>query len=246
MDYFSLLKTSCEDANLTFNDYKYEQFVNYMKLIQEWNQKMNLTAITEDEQIIKKHFIDSIKIFKFTALTNDIVGKGKINSIIDIGTGAGFPGIPMKIMVPENSIVLLDSLNKRITFLKEAINALKLDGIHAVHGRAEDYAREKKYRENFDFAVSRAVANLAVLSEFSLPFVKVGGYFIAMKGPSVDEEINDSKKALSVLGGKIEDIIKIDIEDTDLQHNIVIIKKVKQISDFYPRKAGLISKNPLK
>ncbi len=246
MDYFNLLKTSCEDVNLTFNDYKYEQFVNYMKLIQEWNQKMNLTAITEDEQIMKKHFIDSIKIFKFSALANDITGMGKAKSIIDIGTGAGFPGIPMKIMIPENSLVLLDSLNKRITFLKEAINELKLENISAIHGRAEDFARENKYRENFDFAVSRAVANLAVLSELSLPFVKVGGYFIAMKGPSVEEEVNDSKKALSVLGGKIEDIIKIDIEDTDLQHNIVIIKKVKQISDFYPRKAGLINKNPLK
>jgi 16S rRNA (guanine527-N7)-methyltransferase len=246
MDYFNLLKTSCEDVNLTFNDYKYEQFVNYMRLIQEWNQKMNLTAITDDEQIIKKHFIDSIKIFKCSALANDIIGKGKSNSIIDIGTGAGFPGIPMKIMVPENSLVLLDSLNKRITFLKETIKELKLDGISAIHGRAEDFARERKHRESFDFAVSRAVANLAVLSELSLPFVKVGGYFIAMKGPYVEEGINDSKKALSVLGGKIEDIIKIDIEDTDLQHNIVIIKKVKQISDFYPRKAGLISKNPLK
>lgn len=241
MDYFQLMRASCEDVNLTLDETKFNGFITYMKLLQEWNEKINLTSIIEDEQIIKKHFIDCIKIFKFKELTN-----GNHKRIIDIGTGAGFPGIPMKIMIPELEIVLLDSLNKRINFLNETITTLKLKEINAIHGRAEDFARDNFYRHNFDFAVSRAVANLAVLSEFSLPYVKVGGYFIAMKGPAVEEEIVNSKNALATLGGKIEEIIKVDIEDTDLKHNIVVIKKIKATSTLYPRKAGLISKDPLK
>lgn len=249
MDYFQLMKSSCQDVNLTLDMSKFNSFITYMKLLQQWNEKINLTSIIEDEQIIKKHFIDSIKIFKFKEIIKEIVGSSnetKQKRVIDIGTGAGFPGIPMKIMVPELDIVLLDSLNKRIKFLNETITTLNLNGINAIHGRAEDFARDNFYRNNFDFAVSRAVANLAVLSEFSLPYVKVGGYFIAMKGPSVEEEINNSKNALSTLGGKIEEIIKVDIEDTDLKHNIVVIKKLKATSNLYPRKAGLITKNPLK
>ena len=245
MDYFQLMKASCEDVNLTLDETKFNGFITYMKLLQEWNEKINLTSIIEDEQIIKKHFIDCIKIFKFKEITKEL-DKAKHKRIIDIGTGAGFPGIPMKIMVPDLDIVLLDSLNKRINFLNETINTLNLKDISAIHGRAEDFARDNFYRQNFDFAVSRAVANLAVLSEFSLPYVKVGGYFIAMKGPSVEEEIVDSKNAISTLGGKIEEIIKVDIEDTDLKHNIVVIKKLKATSNLYPRKAGLINKNPLK
>ena len=248
MDYFELMKESCLDVNLAFDESKYNSFIAYMKLLQEWNEKINLTSIIEDEQVIKKHFIDSIKIFKFKEITKGLLGSGNkknVKGIIDIGTGAGFPGIPMKIMVPELDIVLLDSLNKRINFLNETINCLGLKEINAIHGRAEDFARDNFYRQNFDFAVSRAVANLAVLSEFSLPYVKVGGYFIAMKGPSVDEEIINSKNAIKLLGGKIEEIIKVDIEDTDLKHNIVVIKKLKTTSNLYPRKAGLINKNPL-
>lgn len=249
MDYFQLMKSSCQDVNLTLDETKFNSFITYMKLLQQWNEKINLTSIIEDEQIIKKHFIDSIKIFRFKEITNGILGNGnnkKRKRIIDIGTGAGFPGIPMKIMVPELDIVLLDSLNKRINFLNETINCLNLKEINAIHGRAEDFARDNFYRHNFDFAVSRAVANLAVLSEFSLSYVKVGGYFIAMKGPSVEEEIINSKRAIELLGGRIEEIIKVDIEDTDLKHNIVVVKKLKATSNLYPRKAGLITKNPLK
>jgi len=242
------MKASCEDVNLILDEDKFNSFITYMKLLQEWNQKINLTSIIEDEQVIKKHFIDSIKIFKFKEIINGLTpkgSKGKQIKIIDIGTGAGFPGIPMKIMVPELKIVLLDSLNKRVNFLNEIVSTLKLREIQTVHGRAEDFARDNAYRNKFDFAVSRAVANLAVLSELSLPYVKVSGYFIAMKGPSVEEEITNSKNALLALGGKIEEIIKVDIEDTDLKHNIVVIKKIKATSNLYPRKAGLINKNPL-
>ena len=248
MNYYELMKASCEDVNLTLDETKFNRFITYMKLLQEWNQKINLTSIVDDEQIIKKHFIDSIKIFKFKQITDGLTSKdskAKQIKIIDIGTGAGFPGIPMKIMIPELGIVLLDSLNKRVNFLNEIISTLKLKEIQTIHGRAEEFARENSYRNKFDFAVSRAVANLAVLSELSLPYVKVSGYFIAMKGPSVEEEITNSKNALLALGGKIEEIIKVDIEDTDLKHNIVVIKKIKTTSNLYPRKAGLISKNPL-
>ena len=249
MDYFQLMKSACQDVNLTFDESKFNSFITYMKLLQEWNKKINLTSIIEDEQIIKKHFIDCIKIFKLKEITNGLVTSGskeKCKRIIDIGTGAGFPGIPMKIMVPELSIVLLDSVNKKVNFLNETINTLNLKDISTIHGRAEDFALDNFYRHNFDFAVSRAVANLAVLSELCLPYVKVGGYFIAMKGPSVEEEITDSKNAMFTLGGKIEEIIEVDIEDTDLKHNIVVIKKFKATSKLYPRKAGLINKNPLK
>ena len=239
MDYFNLMKTACSDINLVFDEDKYNKFILYMKLLQEWNQKLNLTSIIEDELIIKKHFIDSIKIFKFSSIADNS------KKIIDIGTGAGFPGIPMKIIAPSNTYCLIDSLNKRVNFLNHVISELDLNNINVSHGRAEDFARDKIYREGFDFAVSRAVANLSVLSELSLPFVKVGGFFIAMKGPSVEEEILNSKNALKLLGGKLEDIIEVNIEDTDLKHNIVVVKKIKEVSNLYPRKAGLINKNPL-
>ncbi|MCR1934953.1 16S rRNA (guanine(527)-N(7))-methyltransferase RsmG [Clostridium tepidum] len=239
MEFFNILQTSCNDVNLDFNDKKYNQFIKYKNLIQEWNKKINLTAIVEDEEIIKKHFIDCIKIFKASPIK-------EAKSLIDIGTGAGFPGIPIKILRDDIKITLLDSLQKRINFLNIVIGDLKLQDIQCLHGRAEDYAQETEHRQNYDIAVSRAVANLAVLSEFCIPFVKKGGYFVAMKGPSVEDEITVAKKSIEILGGKIEDIIKIDIEDTDLKHNLVIIKKVKETGKKYPRKPGIIKKNPLK
>ena len=238
MKYFDMLNKSSINEGLEFSEKKYEQFMKYKDLIKEWNEKVNLTAIKEDEEIVKKHFIDSIKVFKFEGLKN-------AKNIIDIGTGGGFPGIPMKIIKPEINIVLLDSLNKRIKFLDEVIKELQLKNIKAIHGRAEDFAQETQYREKFDVAVSRAVANLTVLSEFCLPYVKVGGFFVAMKGPAVEEEIKASKNAIRMLGGKIEHIEKVQIEDSDLNHNLVIISKITQTHKKYPRKAGMVTKNPL-
>jgi len=239
MSYFDLLNVACEKEGLILDQNKYNQFIRYKELIQEWNQKVNLTAITEDEDIIKKHFIDSIKVFKFREII-------EAKSIIDIGTGGGFPGIPMKIINPRSELVLLDSLNKRINFLNEVINELDLKNIKTIHGRAEDFAQDEIYRENFDIAVSRAVANLTVLIEFCLPYVKVGGYFVALKGPAIDEEIKEAEGAIKLLGGNIEEIIEVEIEDSNLKHNLLVIKKIKSTPKKYPRKAGMITKNPLK
>ncbi|MGV8982473.1 16S rRNA (guanine(527)-N(7))-methyltransferase RsmG [Clostridium sp.] len=238
MKYFDILSKASSNEGLEFNEKKYEQFMKYKDLIKEWNEKVNLTAIKEDEEIIKKHFIDSMKVFKFQGLKN-------AKTVIDIGTGGGFPGIPMKIIKPEINIVLLDSLNKRINFLNEVISNLQLEKIKAIHGRAEDFAQDRQYREKFDAAVSRAVANLTVLSEYCLPYVKVGGYFVAMKGPAVEEEIKSSKNAIRMLGGRIEHIEKVQIEDSDLDHNLVIISKISRTPKQYPRKAGLVAKSPL-
>jgi 16S rRNA (guanine527-N7)-methyltransferase len=239
MEYYDILKQASDNESLDFDEDKYGKFIKYKELIKEWNEKINLTAITEDSEIIKKHFIDSIKVFKFKELKN-------AKKVIDIGTGGGFPGIPMKIINPGSKIVLLDSLNKRINFLNEVIKELKLNDIETIHGRAEDYANQSKYREKFDVAISRAVANLTVLSEFCLPYVKVGGYFVAMKGPAIEEEMKDAKNAIKILGGEIEEILKVDIEGSDLNHNLVIIRKLKETPKKYPRKAGMVTKSPLK
>ena len=237
MQYFKIMDTACEDVGLEFDEEKYNKFIKYKDILKFWNNKINLTTIVEDEDIIKKHFIDCVKIFKFSQLRD-------ISNVIDIGTGAGFPGIPMKIVNPKIKVVLLDSLNKRINFLNQVISDIELNDIKCIHGRAEDFSKDIGYREKFDAAVSRAVANLTVLSEFCIPYIKLGGYFVAMKGPSVEDEINESKKAVSILGGKIEDIIK--IENDDLNHNLVVIKKIKRTPNMYPRKAGMVSKKPLK
>lgn len=239
MEYFNIMNTALSDVNLPFDEETYNKFMQYKDMIKYWNEKINLTAIVEDEQIVKKHFIDCIKIFKFSPLK-------EAKSIIDIGTGAGFPGIPIKIVKKDMNVVLLDSLNKRVNFLNEVISTIELKNISTIHGRAEDFSRKIEYREKSDAAVSRAVANLAVLSELCIPYVKVGGYFIAMKGPSVEEEIKDGRNAVSILGGKIEDIIKIEIEDSDLNHNLVVIRKVKETPKTYPRKAGTAVKKPLR
>ena len=238
MEYFDILKSACDDVGIEFDEKKYNDFIKYKELIQEWNEKINLTAITEDEEIIKKHFIDCIKIFKFEPLKS-------CNKIIDVGTGAGFPGLPIKIVDENKNVTLLDSLNKRIKFLQEVINQVNLKNIEAIHGRAEDYSKQQ-YRECFDAAVSRAVANLSVLTELCLPYVKVGGYFVAMKGPNAENEINEANKAITTLGGKLEQVIEVKIEDSDLNHNLVIIKKIKNTPKKYPRKAGMVSKNPIK
>lgn len=236
--YYDILSIAASDIGLELDETKYNQFIKYKDLLKEWNEKVNLTAITEDEQIIKKHFIDSMKIFKFQPLK-------QASKIIDIGTGGGFPGIPMRIMRPEVEMVLLDSLKKRINVLDDILNNIGIQGLETIHGRAEEFGQSLIYREKFDAVVSRAVANLTVLAELCVPFVKVGGYFVALKGPSVNEEVTEAKKAIGLLGGKIEDIIEIEIEDSDLNHNLVVIKKVKNTPKQYPRKAGIINKKPL-
>lgn len=237
-EYYNILDTAADNIGLSFDDKKYEQFIKYKDLLKEWNEKVNLTAIKDDEGIIKKHFIDSMKIFKFQPLKN-------AKKVIDIGTGGGFPGIPMKIIKPDIDIVLLDSLKKRINVLEDILYKIDIKDVTAMHGRAEEFGVDPQHRQQYDAVVSRAVANLAVLSEFCIPYVKVGGYFLAMKGPAAEEEIKAAKNAISTLGGKLEEVIEVEIEDSDLNHNLVVIKKVKNTPKQYPRKAGSITKNPL-
>lgn len=213
-----------------------EQFYNYMNLLIEWNNKINLTAITEPDEIIIKHFIDSMTILK------EIENNSKI---VDVGTGAGFPGIPVKIANESLEVVLLDSLNKRINFLNEVINKLELNKISSVHFRVEEAGQNKQYREKFDIATSRAVAALNILAEYMLPLVKVGGKCICMKGSEVEEEIEKSKKAIEVLGGKIEKVEQFTLANTDMKRNIIVIRKVTNTPSKYPRKAGTPSKEPL-
>jgi len=239
MNFYNLMSKSAEDVGLQLSKEQYEKFIIYMKLLQEWNEKVNLTAIVEDEDIIKKHFIDSMKAFKREEFK-------KAKTLIDVGTGAGFPGLPIAIMKDDINVTLLDSLNKRVNFLNTVISELGLSNVITIHSRAEDGARDNKLREKFDIATSRAVANMSVLSEFCLPYVKIGGNFIALKGPSVDQEIKESIGAIKILGGELIDICEVNIEDTELRHNLVIVKKIKECSKLYPRKAGLITKNPLK
>lgn len=239
MEYFQLMKEASLEAGIDLTENQYNQFIEYMKLLQEWNEKINLTAITEDEEVIKKHFIDCIKAFK-----SDAVKSAK--TVIDVGTGAGFPGLPIAIMNPNINVTLLDSLNKRINFLNTVVAKLQLKNVVTIHSRAEDGARKVELRENFDVATSRAVANMAVLSEFCLPYVKLNGYFVALKGPAIDEEIREGKKAIETLGGELESIIEVNIEKSDLKHNIVEIKKIRKCPKIYPRKAGSINKKPIK
>jgi len=239
MNFQHLMTEAAKDVDMDLTDKQYEQFIKYMRLVQEWNQKINLTTIIEDEEFIKKHFIDSIKAFKSNELK-------EAKTLIDVGTGAGFPGLPIAIMNENIQVTLLDSLNKKINFLNLVVDELGLKNVKTIHSRAEDGANNKNLREKFDIAVSRAVANMAVLSEFCLPYVKVQGCFIALKGPAVEDELKDCKNALGVLGGKLKEVIKVDIEDTDLKHNIVVVNKIKECPLSYPRKAGSITKKPLK
>ena len=213
-----------------------EKFAVYMELLREWNEKINLTAITDEEGILVKHFFDSCSISEF--VDNN-------SKIIDVGTGAGFPGLPLKIVNDSFNLTLVDSLNKRINFLNEVKNKLGLKNVEIIHGRAEDVGIDNKYREKYDFAVSRAVAELRILVEYLLPLVKVGGKVIAMKGPNIDEEVENAKKAVKLLGGEIEKIKSFKLGDTDNERTVIIIKKIKNIELKYPRKAGIPKKSPL-
>ena len=229
------LKQGFNDLSMEVTDEQIAQLVRYGELLVEWNEKMNLTAITDPIEIAEKHFLDSAMCLKC----------GISGSVIDVGTGAGFPGLVLKILKPDIKLCLLDSLQKRLTFLETVTNELNLSDVTFVHARAEDGGRDKKLREKFDFAVARAVANLSTLSEYCLPFVKQNGCFVAMKGPKAQQEISDAQNALSKLGGKLDTVLEEKIPSTDLEHVIVSVKKVRQTPSQYPRKAGKPSKEPL-
>lgn len=231
------LSDLANNAGFELNDTQLNQFDTYKNLLVEWNEKMNLTAITEEQEIATKHFIDSLYGLKF--LKN-------AKTLIDVGTGAGFPGLPLKIASPALSLTLLDSLNKRLNFLKAVVDALNLSDVTTVHSRAEDGASiGSPLRENFDVAVSRAVANLSVLCEYCLPYVKCGGVFLAYKGGEVEDELAESQNAIETLGGEVNGIFKYTIPKTDITHSIVVIKKIKSTPDKYPRQGGKIQKKPL-
>lgn len=223
---------------ITLTKKQLDQFILYYELLIEWNEKINLTAITQLDEVLKKHFTDSLTFVKVSNNKQDF-------SIIDVGTGAGFPGIPIKILFPECKLTLLDSLNKRISFLQEVVSKLELENVSFYHGRAEDFAKPGQLRESFDFAVSRAVANLSSLSELCIPYVKEKGYFISYKGDKASEELQQAENAISILGGKLEDCISFHLPNSDIERNLLVIKKEKATPKKYPRKAGTPTKQPL-
>lgn len=229
------LKSKAEQIELELSEKQIEQFYQYMSLLLEWNEKINLTAITEPKEVILKHFIDSLTIVKQ-------IEKGE--KLIDVGTGAGFPGIPISIVREDIEITLLDSLNKRVTFLQEVIQILGLKKIRAIHGRVEEFAKNKKEREQYDITTSRAVASLNVLLEYLLPLTKIGGKCICMKGSNI-EEIGEAERAFRVLGGKIEEIEKIILPGTDIMRHNIMVRKIKETPLKYPRKPGMPSKEPI-
>lgn len=226
-----------EKIGIVLNEKQLNQFYEYMNLLLDWNEKINLTAITEPEEIILKHFVDSLTIAKY-------IEKGQ--SLVDVGTGAGFPGIPLKIYREDISIMLLDSLNKRINFLNEVIEKLDLKQITTIHSRVEEFGKNRKYREKFDVATSRAVANLATLSEYMLPLIKIGGKSICMKGPEISQEIENSKRAIKILGGRVDRIDEFELANTNNKRNIITILKIEKTPEKYPRKPGTPAKEPIK
>lgn len=234
----SEFEKNLDQLNIILSDKQINQFIAYYELLVEWNSFMNLTAITEFDQVIKKHFLDSLALVKAYDLSKE-------SSIIDIGTGAGFPGVPLKIAFPHLKITLLDSLNKRIKFLNEVKDKLALANLETLHGRAEDFAKPEKLREKYDLCVSRAVANLSTLSELCLPYVKVGGRFISYKSEKIKEESIAAKKAIGILGGEVEKQVEFTFSDEELYRNLFVIKKIKSTPKKYPRKAGLPGKEPI-
>lgn len=238
MDQKQLLREGAIALGITLTETQLEQFMAYKKLLLEWNEKMNLTAITDEIEVITKHFLDCLTIYR-------AIDMNSLKTLIDIGTGAGFPGMVIKIAFPHIKVTLVDSLNKRLIFLQTVIDTLGLKEIECIHSRAEDLGKKQEYREKFDICASRAVANLAVLSEYTIPFVKVGGYLIALKGQKLDEEIENGEKAIKILGAQIEEIIDATIPNTDIEHKIAKIKKVVKTSPKYPRKSGEPTKSPL-
>lgn len=236
---FNAIIAYCNDKGIELKEEQLSMLSSFYEMLVEKNKVMNLTGITEWDDVVLRHYIDSISISEIMNL-NDFRGK-----VLDLGTGAGFPGIPLKIVFPNLQITLFDSLNKRIRFLQEVIDELELKNIEAIHGRAEEFGKNSDYREQYDLVVSRAVANIATLSEYCLPFVKVGGSFISYKTDSIEEEISNSGKAVSILGGKIERVEHFTLPNTDMERSLLQIKKIKTTSKKFPRKAGLPSKEPL-
>lgn len=232
-----ILNKHLKEIKIELQKEQIEKFYKYMNLLLEWNEKINLTAITEPEEVILKHFVDSLTISKY-------IEKG--SKLVDMGTGAGFPGIPIKILRDDVEITLADSLNKRINFLNEVIKELNLKNIETVHTRAEEFGKNKKYREKFDIATSRAVANLSTLSEYLIPLVKNAGKVICMKGSEIKEEVETAKKAIEILGGKIEQEESFNLPNSDMKRNLIIIRKVKNTPAKYPRKPGMPAKEPIK
>ena len=238
MENKSILKRGCEFFNISLNEMQEKQFHKYYEMMITWNQVMNLTAITDYDEVMQKHFVDSLALAQGLEVSS-------YKTLIDVGTGAGFPGIPLKIMYPQLEVVLLDSLNKRVKFLNAVVEELGLEKIRAIHGRAEDIARQKQYRESFDLCVSRAVANLSSLSEYCIPFIKEGGMFVSYKSGVVDEELEKAKKAIYLLGGEKKNVVKFILPDSDIERSLVIIEKAKGTPKKYPRKAGVPAKEPL-
>lgn len=239
MRYNHILIDGAEELGYKLTEKQVRQFEKYYEMLIEWNKKINLTSIIDEQEVIQKHFLDSIAVKKVIDLSN-------YDSLIDLGTGAGFPGIPLKIVFPELEITLVDSLNKRINFLLAVIEELSLENINCVHSRAEDLGNNDLYREKFDICISRAVADLSILSEYCIPFVKDKGYFISYKSNKSQDEINSSLNAINILGGNIEQTINVNIPYLNLERTFVLIDKVKSTPSKYPRKAGKPKKSPLK
>lgn len=234
-----ILKKGLEDLGIIASNKVLNNFNIYREILVDWNQKMNLTGIEDEKEVYIKHFLDSVSSVKDNYIKDGV-------SIIDVGTGAGFPGLPLRICLENIKLTLLDSLNKRINFLQEVSNSLELDNIEFIHGRAEDFGKLEEYREQYDIATARAVAGLPILMEFCVPFIKVGGHFVCLKGPNANLELEESKAAMEALGIEFIDKIDVELPETDLNHNILVFKKVKSTPDKYPRKAGKPSKTPIK
>ena len=233
-----LFDEQLREIGLSLDEKQKKSFKKYYEMLIQWNKVMNLTGITDYDEVNLKHFVDSLSIIR-------ILDMQSVDTLIDVGTGAGFPGIPIKIVFPHIKVVLLDSLNKRINFLNEVIKELGLDNISAVHGRAEDYAKKEEYREQFDLCVSRAVANLSTLSEYCLPFVRIGGAFISYKGLDCEHEIVNSKNAVEILGGNVDNVDKFLLPKSDIGRALINVRKINKTPEKYPRKSGLPSKEPI-
>ena len=242
MERSTLLLESFASIKIDLTLEQIQQFLLYTDLLCEWNEKMNLTTITDFSEIVNKHFIDSLMIFQSSNVSRETLMNG---NIIDVGTGAGFPGIPLKIIYPNSKITLLDSLNKRVIFLNEVITQLHLKKITAIHGRAEEVGRNPEHREKYELCLSRAVANLSTLSEYCLPFVHKGGYFVAYKSGNIKEEVAAAGKSITIMGGKLTQIEMFQLPNTDIQRSLVSIRKTNTTPKKYPRKAGTPAKQPL-